>query len=208
MKIQSIYDRAFKKYGKVLENYDFSEMTDLVKNQTFPENAVVYELSVAALEETKVAKELQKYVYGGLDIEIGYCSGGNHKLNGLEYHCGPEVNIACRNMILLLGSLQDVENDNTYDTSKVEAFLVPAGRGVQLYETTLHYAPCTCPGETTFCSICVLPGGTNMDLDFGTDKKGTNCLLAAKNKWLIAHEEAKIEGAFCGLKGENITIVM
>ena len=31
-------------------------------------------------------------------------------------------------------------------------------------------------------------------------------LLAARNKWLIAHKEAAIEGAFCGLKGENITL--
>ena len=31
-------------------------------------------------------------------------------------------------------------------------------------------------------------------------------LLTAKNKWLIAHEEAGIEGAFCGLQGENITL--
>jgi len=31
-------------------------------------------------------------------------------------------------------------------------------------------------------------------------------LLTAKNKWLIAHEDAKIAGAFNGLKGENITI--
>ena len=28
----------------------------------------------------------------------------------------------------------------------------------------------------------------------------------AKNKWLIAHEEAAIEGAFNGLKGENVGI--
>ena len=33
-----------------------------------------------------------------------------------------------------------------------------------------------------------------------------NRLLAAMNKWLIAHEDAKIAGAFNGLKGENITI--
>jgi hypothetical protein len=31
-------------------------------------------------------------------------------------------------------------------------------------------------------------------------------LLTARNKWLIAHEEAGIEGALCGLKGENITV--
>ncbi len=32
-------------------------------------------------------------------------------------------------------------------------------------------------------------------------------LLTAVNKWLIAHEDAEIEGAVNGLKGENITIV-
>lgn len=30
-----------------------------------------------------------------------------------------------------------------------------------------------------------------------------NRLLAAMNKWLIAHEDAQTEGAFCGLKGES-----
>ena len=30
--------------------------------------------------------------------------------------------------------------------------------------------------------------------------------MTARNKWLIAHEEANIEGAFCGLKGKNIEV--
>ena len=34
-----------------------------------------------------------------------------------------------------------------------------------------------------------------------------NRLLVAMNKWLIAHEDAQqIEGAFCGLKGENVEV--
>ena len=32
---------------------------------------------------------------------------------------------------------------------------------------------------------------------------GEDKLLTAQNKWLIAHEEAQIPGAFCGLVGEN-----
>ena len=35
---------------------------------------------------------------------------------------------------------------------------------------------------------------------------GEDGLMTARNKWLIAHEDAKIEGAFNGLKGENITL--
>ena len=37
-------------------------------------------------------------------------------------------------------------------------------------------------------------------------KETENRLLAAMNKWLIAHEDAPIEGAFCGLKGENVEV--
>lgn len=33
-----------------------------------------------------------------------------------------------------------------------------------------------------------------------------NRLLVAMNKWLIAHEDAQIEGAFCGLQGENVEV--
>ena len=45
-------------------------------------------------------------------------------------------------MILLLGWLPDVTDEFTYDTAKIEAFKVPAGTVVEMYETTLHYAPC------------------------------------------------------------------
>ena len=54
--------------------------------------------------------------------------------------------------------------------------------------------------------MIVLPEGTNHALDFDTADNGEEKLMTAKNKWLIAHEDAKIEGAFCGLKGKNITL--
>ena len=47
---------------------------------------------------------------------------------------------------------------------------------------------------------------TNETLPFETAKEGENRLLAAMNKWLIAHEDALIEGAFCGLQGENVEV--
>ena len=46
----------------------------------------------------------------------------------------------------------------------------------------------------------------NTEIAFPMPKDGEDGLMTAKNKWLIAHEDAKIEGAFNGLKGENITI--
>ena len=60
--------------------------------------------------------------------------------------------------------------------------------------------------EGGFQCVVVLPKGTNTELTFPTEKTGEDSLMTAKNKWLIAHEDAKIEGAFNGLKGENITI--
>lgn len=57
-----------------------------------------------------------------------------------------------------------------------------------------------------FRCVVVLPKGTNEALPFETAEEGENRLLAAMNKWLIAHEDAQIEGAFCGLKGENVEV--
>ena len=128
------------------------------------------------------------------------------------------MNVAVTDIILLLGAEQDIEPDFTYDTSKVEAFLIPTGTGIEVYGTTLHYAPCGVDGNG-FKAVVVLPKGTNTDLMTCHTKSFDDKLLTAKNKWLIghaegglsegsliAHEEAGIEGAVCGLKGENIDI--
>lgn len=71
--------------------------------------------------------------------------------------------------------------------------------------TTLHYAPCSADDEGFRCVI-VLPKGTNTELDFIPEKNDEGRLITAKNKWLLAHPETGIEGAYCGLKGKNITI--
>ena len=52
----------------------------------------------------------------------------------------------------------------------------------------------------------ILPKGTNTEIDFALPKSGEDALMTAKNKWLIAHEEAAIKGAFNGLRGENISL--
>ena len=113
--------------------------------------------------------------------------------------------MAVTDLVLLIGHQQDIEKDFTYDTSKVEAFLVPAGTAIEVYATTLHYAPCHV-NESGFQCVVVLPRGTNTELAFEKASEGEEKLLTAKNKWLIGHEEAGIEGAFNGLKGENIEI--
>ena len=204
MKIQKVTDSAFRKYGQVLEGYDFTGLIKEMKHTPVPED-VIYVPSVEELEALDIMKDLQNKGYDGLPVQIGYCNGHNKKLNAVEYHRNSEINVAVTDLVLLIGHQQDIEPDHTYDTSKIEAFLVPAGTGIEVYATTLHYAPCHV-NEGGFQCVVVLPKGTNTDLTFQTEKTGEDSLMTAKNKWLIAHEDAKIAGAFNGLKGENITI--
>ena len=204
MKIQKVTDPAFRKYGQVLEGYDFTGLIKEMKHTPVPED-VIYVPSVEELEALDIMKDLQNKGYGGLPVQIGYCNGHNKKLNAVEYHRNSEINVAVTDLVLLIGHQQDIEPDHTYDTSKIEAFLVPAGTGIEVYATTLHYAPCHV-NEGGFQCVVVLPKGTNTDLTFQTEKMGEDSLMTAKNKWLIAHEEAGIRGVFNGLLGVNIEV--
>ena len=205
MKIQNVTDAAFGVYGRVLEEYDVEPLLKAMCHTPLPEDEVLYIASEEELEELAVAKQFQDCGFGGLPIQMGFCNGHNHTLNALEYHRSSEINVAATDMILLVGRQQDVTGDYHYDTAKVEAFLVPAGTVVEMYATTLHYAPCMTEGKGFRCTV-ILPRGTNTELGETESREGEGKLLAAKNKWLIAHEEARIEGAFCGLVGENVTV--
>lgn len=204
MKIQNVADASFRKYGKVLEGYDFTALLKEMKHTPVPED-VVYVASVEELEALEIEKTLQDKAFGGLPIQIGYCNGHNKKLNAVEYHRNSEINVAVTDIVLLLGCQQDIADDFTYETEKIEAFLVPAGTTIEVYATTLHYAPCHVQ-DSGFQCVVVLPRGTNTELTFETGKTGEESLMTAKNKWLIAHKEAGIEGAFAGLVGENLEI--
>lgn len=211
MEIKKVTDAAFKKYGCVISHVDVAELVAALKETPIPAD-VVYEPSVESLEKLPVKEELSSVIYGEMPIQIGYCNGHNKKLNALEYHRDSEINIAAEDAVLMLGSLQDVDADFTYDTSKVEAFLVPAGTAVEIYATTLHYAPCHVE-DGGFQVAVVLPKGTNYELKTAHAKvengKAPNedALLAAVNKWLIGHAEGGLpEGSFLGLKGENLSL--
>ena len=204
MEIFSVRDEKFRKYGKVWDNIESTKLLKGMEHTPLPED-VIYVPSVEELEAVPEAQAFQNRVFGGLPIQIGYCNGNNHKLNAVEYHRNSEINIAVTDMILLLGWLPDVTDEFTYDTSKIEAFMVPAGTVVEMYETTLHYAPCNA-AEGGFKCIVILPKITNTDIYFALATEGEDTLMTAKNKWLIAHEYAVIEGAFNGLRGENISL--
>jgi hypothetical protein len=162
--------------------------------------------SVPALEAFAVHEELSKGFYGEMPIQTGFCNGRNSTLNGLEYHRGSEIDIAASDFVLLVGRLQDV-SDNHYPSEKVDAFFVRKGMALQLYETTLHFAPCKTDAEGFRC-IVVLPRGTNEPLDNDKSRYGDK-LLFARNKWLLAHPDRKPlmeKGAWPGITGDNIEV--
>lgn len=215
MKILKVTDPAFTKYGRIVDNVDFSGLVDEMKKTPCPAG-VVYEPSIAELEALPVYEELSKVAYGEMPIQIGYCNGHNVMLNALEYHRDSEINVAATDAVLMLGLLSDVEADHTYDTSKVEAFFLPAGMAVEVYATTLHYAPCHA-NEDGFQVAIVLPRGTNYplkaahakvaDVTKGAGVTNEDAMITAVNKWLIGHAEGGLdEGSFLGLKGKNLCL--
>lgn len=210
MTIKPVTGRAFKPFGRVIKGYYLRSLIEEMEKTECPSDRVVYEPSVRSLETLKINRQFSEEAYGGMPIQIGYCNGRNHLLNAVEYHRDSELNLACTDMILLVGKRQDIGRDYTYDTGKMQAFLVKKGTLVEIYSTTLHYAPISAGEHENFRCVVVLPRGTNEPLPACRGKAHTkeDQLLTHVNKWLIAHPESCLDkdGAFVGLKGENIRL--
>ena len=209
MIVHSVFDEAFHPFGKVLTDLPAGDILDrLCASTPCPADGVVYVPSEPMLEQQALFGALTDQVFGTMPVQLGYCNGKNHTLNCMEYHRGSEFNMAAEDMILLLALQQNVSKDFTLDTANVEAFLVPAGTAVLIYETALHYAPVSASADSSFHCLVGLPRGTNEPLpEAFSATEGESKLLRARNKWLIAHRDAPeaAQGAFVGLLGDNIT---
>lgn len=204
MILYSVNDAEFKDYGTVLEGYDYSELFENLKRLDLPKSGIKYVASDTALEMCQVAEKIKKRGFGGYPIQFGYVIGNNDTMNCLEYHKSSEYNIAMNDIILVLGRKTEIEQGHI-DSSLCKAFFVPAGVGVELYSTTLHYAPFNVNPDG-FRMIAVLPKGTNdPKIDFvPMDYEDSMCF--GVNKWLIAHPDAPEaeQGAYVGITGKNI----
>ena len=207
MKIYSVTDKEFAPYGKVLGGYDTSCLMKALDETTPLPDGVEYVMSEASLESTAIFGQLQNNAYGGMPIQLGWCNGHNTRLNCLEYHRDSELNIGLRDFILLVAKADDII-DGKLDTSKVKAFRAAAGQVVEVYETTLHYAPCSAKKSDGFKVVIALPKGTNGAMPNIAPKNDEDKRLRACNKWLLAPKDASEagDGAYIGLTGENIDI--
>ena len=206
MKIYSVFDPEFKPYGKILQNYDTQHLISAMQTIPMPKHGTAYQPSISVLEESGIFDAMQNRAYGGMPIQIGMCWGYNTKLNCLEYHRDSEVNVGEQDFILLLAK-EDEITDGKLDTAKVRAFRVPAGVAVEVYATTLHYAPCQLAADG-FRVAVVLPKGTNTEKPAFEPQSEEDTWLTAHNKWLLAHPESNEAktGTHIGLTGKNIDI--
>lgn len=208
MIIHSISEPLFKDYGKVVEGYDVSQLLKVMDEVTPLPEAVVYVPEQPEMQALPIAKEISDRLYGGMPVQLGWCNGHNTKLNCLEYHRDSEINLGTKDFILLLGKQGQIGDDWMFDTADTVAFKVPAGVMVEVYATTLHYAPCSAEKGEGFKVLVALPKGTNTDKPKFTAANHEDTLLTARNKWLLAHPESSeaIGGAVVGLKGINVDI--
>ncbi|MFI3254127.1 MAG: DUF4867 family protein [Eubacteriales bacterium] len=206
MKIYSVHDPEFSPYGKIIQGYDTEELIKALSNTPIP-STVDYVPSEKKLESLAIAEEFSQHYFGGMPIQLGWCNGQNTKLNCLEYHRDSELNFGITDFILLLAK-QDEIIDYTLDTGVVKAFLCPKHTLIDVYATTLHYAPCSAKVNDSFQVLVVLPKGTNTEKPEITAKNFEDRCLFGKNKWLLAHPESNEaeNGAVAALTGENIDV--
>ncbi len=208
MKIYSVTDSEFKEYGKIIEGYDVAKLLETLEKCTPIPDAVTYVAQQEELQNLSITNDFSTGIYGGMPIQMGWCNGHNTKLNCLEYHRDSEINLGTEDFILLLGKQTQINADWKFDTKDVKAFYIPKGVLVEVYATTLHYAPCSAKKGQGFRVLVVLPKGTNEKKPDIVVRNHEDTLMTARNKWLLAHpesDEAK-GGAVIGLEGENTDI--
>ncbi len=207
MKIYSVHDKEFTPYGHVVTGLDTTELLDALARTPLPETGTGYCPEEEELQELPVTVQVSEHLYGGMPVQMGWCNGRNTRLNCLEYHRDSEFNLGTEDFILLLARQEEIENGKL-DTGKVKAFRVPAGVLVEVYATTLHYAPCHTDPAKGFRVLVALPAGTNTEKPDIRPLTEEDKLLRACNKWLLAHPDSAeaADGAYVGLTGENIDI--
>lgn len=208
MKLYSVFDPEFKPYGQIvtgLEDAVADILAGLAKTP-LPEG-VGYVPTEPILQTLPVADVIRDHCFGGMPVQLGWCNGHNTKLNCLEYHRDSEFNLGTEDFVLILGLQAQIE-DGFFDTAKAKAFRVPKGVLVEVFATTLHYAPCHTDASKGFRVLIALPWLTNTDKPAIEPITQEDTFMTARNKWLLAHPESSEarDGAKIGLVGENIDI--
>jgi hypothetical protein len=191
----------FSDYGIYLGD-SFSDLVAYLDAKTpIPESGNIYVAADPEMRKLPSAAKLAERFFPGA-MQAGYCNGKNEKLNCLEYHGCPEIDIAADDLVLLFARQKDIVEAHL-DSAKVVPFFLKKGQGVLLYPGTLHFSPCR-QSEKGFRCAVLLSEGTNLPLE----KPSSDPSYFKNDKWLLAHPEAKQAslGAYVGITGANISV--
>ena len=205
--LSSVFDGEFSRYGRVLEIRGAEELERALARQGIPAQGNRYVASVEELEACSAVARIARSVFGGMEVQAGYCNGRGFTLNAEEYHKCSEVNFSTTGLVLLLALQEDIRLGRL-NSSAVVGFYLPPRTAIEVFPRVLHFAPCRV-SDGGFDSLVVLERGTNEPTD-GVDVTlpGEDGMLWMRNKWLICHPDSPQaqSGARVGIDGENISL--
>ena len=203
LKIYRTSDPEFVPFGYVINDIDADAFIEAAKKADEVKEGSLYVAEADYFKDLDAAKDVEIKYFGELPAQAGYCYGYSNKLNAVEWHKSSEINVATTDLILFLGSVQDIV-DRKIDSSKIKAFYVEKGEVIEVYATTLHFCPCQV-SEDGFGAVVVLPKGTNVPLEGEYEDK----LMFRKNKWILSHVDNEgliARGVIPGVTGENFEV--
>lgn len=205
IKFYKVTDKEFQEFGKVATEFDFANIESVAKSIEMPADGSQYLPSIKELERYSDIKEkIKSEIFNNNSIQIGYCWGHSHNLGALEWHKTSEVNLAVTDLVLFFGKVQDLKENEMYDSSKTVAFYIEKGTAFEVFATTMHFCPVQVD-KKGFGLVVILPVGTNFPLS----EPSSDPLLFRHNKWIICHENndfLKNRGIKAGITGENFEI--
>ncbi len=203
LKIYRTSDPEFVPFGYVINDIDADAFIEASKKADEVKEGSLYVAEADYFKDLDAAKDIEIKYFGELPAQAGYCYGYSNKLNAVEWHKSSEINVATTDLILFLGSVQDIV-DRKIDSSKIKAFYVEKGEVIEVYATTLHFCPCQV-SEEGFGAVVVLPKGTNVPLEGEYEDK----IMFRKNKWILSHVDNEgliARGVIPGVTGENFEV--
>ena len=207
LELCSVTDAAFAPYGRLLPLGDAAPLAAALAKTPIPESGNRYVASEPALEALAAAKTARRLAFGDMPVQAGYCNGRGYTLNALEYHRCSEVNFTTTGLVLLL-ALQENIRGRALSSADVKGFYLPPDTAVEIWPRVLHFAPCRVR-ESGFNCLVILERGTNSPLErVDSAAPGEEGLLWMRNKWLLCHPDSPqaANGAFVGIRGENLTL--
>lgn len=79
MKICSVYDAEFARYGRVHSGIESAALLREMEKIPLPESGTAYEPSIAALEACEAFADYRTSAFGGMPVQLGMCWGAQYK---------------------------------------------------------------------------------------------------------------------------------